>query len=166
MSEKKISADVMYKFIKDCSKLSREEIAGMYAIANKRNVELEDEIKRLKKELQEKEEHITKLHQQYYDEHEERVNECLCCEKFDFVKDKSDLEERIAELEKRIADASNTIDGLKYMVIAEREDNINLEIIDFDLTLEKAKEKANKYAKKGIFESIIIAGHDRFLREW
>lgn len=109
MSEKDLSAEVMYKFIKGYSKLTREEIAGMYAIANKRNIELEDEIKRLRKEIRKQEEHIAKLHQQYYDEHEERVNECLSCDKFDFVKDKSDLEERIA-------DASETIKKLKIAV--------------------------------------------------
>lgn len=58
MSEKELSADVMYKFIKKYSTFSHEDLAGMYAIANKRNVELEDEIKSLRKELREKEERI------------------------------------------------------------------------------------------------------------
>lgn len=55
---KKVEADVIYKFIKDCTKFTRDEIAGMYAIANNNNVLLAEENKRLKKELEEKDEHI------------------------------------------------------------------------------------------------------------
>ena len=58
MIRKDLTLDEMYNLITKYKTFSHEDLAGMYAIANNRNVELEDEIKRLKNELKEKDERL------------------------------------------------------------------------------------------------------------